>query len=106
MDTADRTLTGMGAEYVSDLNHMNTLRDLAKKLPMFIRGRWTECAGRIIELDRRPKIQDFVHLSKERQSWWTMSFGRDMVPGPFKETPARRDKVNQCGKFPNWTNRS
>ena len=25
LDTADRTLTGMGAEYVSDLNHMNTL---------------------------------------------------------------------------------
>jgi len=45
LDTADRTLTGMGAEYVSDLNHMNTLRELAKKLPMLLRGRWTECAA-------------------------------------------------------------
>lgn len=39
LDTADRTLTGMGAEYVSDLNHMNTLRELSKKLPIFLRGR-------------------------------------------------------------------
>ena len=27
LDTADRTLTDMGAEYVSDLNHMNTMRE-------------------------------------------------------------------------------
>lgn len=90
----------MGAEYVSDLNHMNTLRELAKKLPMFLRGRWTECAGRIIELDRRPKFQDFVTFVKGRAKLVDNEFGRDMVPGPLKETPARRDKVNQSGKFP------
>ena len=66
LDTADRTLSGMGNEYVSDLNHMNTLRELAKKLPMFLRGRWTECAGKIIGADRRPKFQDFVAFVKER----------------------------------------
>ena len=64
LGTADRTLTGMGAEYVSEFNHMNTSQELSKKLGiMFLRGRWTECAGKIIWLDRRPKFQDFV---KER----------------------------------------
>ena len=100
LDTADRTLTGMGAEYVSDLNHMNTLRELAKKLPMFLRGRWTECAGKIIALDRRPKFQDFVTFVKERAKLVDNEFGRDMVPGSLKETPARRNRVNQSGNFP------
>ena len=68
LDTADRTLTGMGAEYVSDLNHMNTFRELAKKLPMFLRGRWTKCAGKIIGLGRRPKFQGGI-LAKGWQSF-------------------------------------
>ena len=28
----------MGVEYMADLNHMNTLRELVKKLPMFLRS--------------------------------------------------------------------
>ncbi|KAL9953712.1 hypothetical protein ACROYT_G041167 [Oculina patagonica] len=84
LDTADRTLSGMGAEYVSDLNHMNTLRELAKKLPMFLRGRWTECAGRIIAADRRPKFQDFVAFVKERAKLVDNEFGRDMVTGTLR----------------------
>ena len=102
LDTADRTLTGMGAEYVSDLNHMNTLRELAKKLPMFLRGRWTECAGKIIGLGRRPKFQDFVTFVKDRAKLVDNEFGRDMVPGSLKETSFsyRRNRVNQSGNSP------
>ena len=84
----------MGSEYVSDLNHMNTLRELAKKLPMFLRGRWTECAGKIIGADRRPKFQDFVAFVKERAKLVDNEFGRDMVLGPSKETPPKRNKMN------------
>ena len=72
VDTADRTLTGMGTEYVADLNHMNTLRELTKRLPMLLQAKWTECAGKIIVSDQRPKFGDFVKFIKE-PSWWTMS---------------------------------
>ena len=41
LDVANRTLSGMGPEYVSDLNHTNTLRELNKKLPQFMRVKWT-----------------------------------------------------------------
>ena len=44
LDTADRILAGTDIEHVADLNEMNMLRDLAKKLPMFLRAKWTECA--------------------------------------------------------------
>ena len=37
LSVAERTLTGMGPEYVSDLNHTNTLRELNRKLPLFMR---------------------------------------------------------------------
>ncbi|KAL9967917.1 hypothetical protein ACROYT_G026225 [Oculina patagonica] len=112
LDTADRTLSGMGAEYVSDLNHMNTYRELAKKLPMFLRGRWTECAGRIIAADRRPKFQDFVAFVKERAKLVDNEFGRDMVTGTLKETPPKKKQNESKWKLPkpvsichwNWTN--
>lgn len=69
LNTAQRTLTGMGASYVSDLNHMNTLRELAKKLSMYLRATWTECAGNLIESDRIPGFDDFRNLSNKEQSW-------------------------------------
>ena len=100
LDTAERTLTGMGAEYVSDLIRMNTLRELAKKLPMSLRGRWTECAGKIIGLDRRPKFQEFVTFVKESAKLVDNEFGRDTIPKSLKETPARRNRVNQSGNYP------
>ena len=67
LGTADRNLSDMGAKYVSDLNHMNTLRELARKLPMFLGGRWTECAEKFIGLGKRFKFQDFVTFVKERE---------------------------------------
>ena len=88
----------MGAEYVSDLNHLNTLRELARKLPMSLRGGWTECAGEIIGLGNRPKFQ-FTFV-KERAKLVDNESGRDMVPGSLKETPSRRNRVNQSGNLP------
>ena len=39
LDSTNRTFKGMGPEYVSDLNHMNTLRELNRKLPIFLRAK-------------------------------------------------------------------
>ena len=56
LDVAERPLTGMGPEYLSDLKHTNTLRELNRKLLLFMRVKWTACAGRIIESGQRPRI--------------------------------------------------
>ena len=100
MDTADRTLTGMGMEYVADLNHMNTLRELAKKLPLFLRAKWTECAGKIIDSGRRPKFQDFARFIKERTKLVDNEFGQDMNSVFPRETNMRKRKVNSDGTYP------
>ena len=94
LDTADWTLTGMGTEYVADLNHMNTLRELTKKLPMFLRAKWTECAGKIFVSDRRPKFGDFVRFIKERAKLLDNEFGYDINSGPSTETILGRSKGN------------
>ena len=67
---------------------------------MFLRRRWTECAGKIIGLGHRAKFQDFVTFVKEKAKLVDNEFGRDMVPGSLKETPSRRNRVNQSGNFP------
>ena len=100
LDTADRTLTGMGIEYVADLNHMNTLTELAKKLPIFVRAKWTECAGKIIDSGRRPKFQDFARFIKERAKLVDNEFGQDMKSVFGRETITRKKKVNSDGTSP------
>ena len=84
LDTTDRTPTGMGIEYVADLNHMNTLRELAKKLPKFLRAKWTECGGKIIDSGR----------IKERAKLVDNEFGQDMNRVFARETNMRKKKVN------------
>lgn len=34
LNVAERTLTGMGPQYVGDLSHTNTLRELKRQLPL------------------------------------------------------------------------
>ena len=85
LSTAERTLRGMGASYVSDLNHMNTLRELAKKLPMHLRRRWTEQAGNIIEEGRKPEYADFLKFVRQRAKLVNNEFGTDMLASTVKE---------------------
>jgi hypothetical protein len=58
---------------------MNTLRQLAKKLPMYRRARWTEKAGCIIEEDRKPEFGDFQKFVKQRAKLVNNEFGTDMA---------------------------
>ena len=59
LEITERTLRGMGPEFVSDLNQTNYL-------PYFMRGKWVECTNRIIESGRRTKFTDFWKLFKDR----------------------------------------
>ena len=79
LNTAERTLKGMGSSYTSDLNHMNTLRELAKKLPMYLGARWTEKAGSIIEEGRKPEFGDFQKFVQQRAKLVNNEFGTDMA---------------------------
>ena len=79
LNIAERTLKGMGASYACDLDHMNTLRELAKKLPMHLRAKWTEQAGNIIEKDRKPGFEDFLKFIQQRAKLVNNEFGTDMA---------------------------
>jgi len=100
LDTADQTLTAMGIEYVADLNHMNTSRELARKLPTFLRAKWTECAGKIINSRRRPKFQDYAKSIKDRAKLVDNEFGQDMNSVFARETNMWKKRVNSDGTSP------
>ena len=93
LEIAERTLRGMGPEFVSDLNHTNTLMELNRKLPYFMRGKWAECAGRIIESGRRPKFSDFLKFVKDRAKLVNNEFGEDLVLSSSRE----KKRVNERG---------
>ena len=93
LEIAERTLRGMGPEFISDLNHTNTLMELNRKLPYFMRGKWAECAGRIIESGRRPKFSDFLKFVKDRAKLVNNEFGEDLVLNSSRE----KRRVNERG---------
>ena len=78
LEIAHRTLSSMGPEYESELSHVNTLRELNRKLPLFMRVKWTESAGMIIESDARPKFQDFLQFVKARARLVNNEFAEDL----------------------------
>ena len=95
LEVADRTPQGMRLEYLSELNHMNTLRDLNKKLPMFLRAKWTERAGRIIEKGGRPKFAEFLAFVKDRAKLINNEFGEDLVSNSQKDRKKGDEKVRK-----------
>ncbi|PFX13941.1 hypothetical protein AWC38_SpisGene21942 [Stylophora pistillata] len=97
LEVAERTLTGMGPEYVTDVNHTNTLRELNRKLPLFMRVKWTECAGRIIESGQRLRFMDFLQFLKQRATLVNNEFGEDLncSPSRDKEKGKGRDGRNR-----------
>ena len=78
LEIANRTLTSMGPEYESDLSHVNTLRELNRKLPLFMRVKWTERAGTIIESGSRPNFEDFLKFVKRRARLVNNEFAEDL----------------------------
>ena len=75
LDLTDRTLTGMEPAYVSELNHTNTLRELNMKFPFFMRIKWTEQAGRIINCGLRPQFADFLKFVRASATVVNNEFG-------------------------------
>ena len=69
----------MGSEYTDELDHVNTLKLLNRKLPGFMRVKWTERAGEIIEGGSRPKFLHFLQFVKRRATLVNNEFGEDLV---------------------------
>ena len=105
---AERTLRGMGTEYVSDIDHVNTLRMLNKKLPLFLRSRWTEVAGKIIESGKRPRFADFLSFVKERAKLINNEFGEDLTAtvSKDKDKPRREGHAQRVTTFATSLNSS
>ena len=79
LEVAVRTFAGMGSEYTEELNHINTLKMMNRKLPVFMRIKWMEKAGEIIESGSRPKFQDFLEFVKRRAALVNNEFGEDIA---------------------------
>lgn len=99
----ERNLREVGPEYVSDLNHTNTLLEPNRKLPYFMRGKWVECAGRIIEAGQRPKCNDFLKFVNDRAKLLNDEFGEDLVLSSSREVCVEDDLIyNQGWTWPKW----
>ena len=90
LDSTNRALKGMGTQYVSDLDHVNTLKELNRKLPVFLRARWAENAGKIYEKGSRPQFADFLNFIKKRAALMNNEFGDDL--GTVDKEKQKKDK--------------
>ena len=92
----------MGPEYVSDLNHMNTLKELNRKLPIFLRAKWTEEAGKIFESGSRPRFEDFLKFIKKKATLMNNKFGDDLSASGVKESDKGKfsRKDNSTPQYP------
>ena len=90
LDSTNRTLKGMGTQYVSDLNHLNTLKDLSRKLLVFLRVKWAEEAGKIYQNGSKPQFADFLQFIKKRAALMNNEFGDDH--GVVDKEKLKKDK--------------
>ena len=89
LEVAYRTLTSMGPQYESELNHMNTLRELNRK-----------CAGATLESGPQPKFKDFLQFVKKRAMLVNNEFGEDLCSSVFTQKDGGRKRDGGKGPFP------
>lgn len=94
-EIVERILKGMGFEYVSDLNYINILMELNRKLFYFMRVKWVECVGRIIEVGERLKFEDFLKFVKVWVKFVNNEFGEDFVVSFLREKKRNGEKVEK-----------
>ena len=87
----------MGPEYVSDLDHVNTLKELNRKLPMFMRARWTEEAGNRYERNSSPRFEDFLNFIKKKATLMNNEFGDDLTSSDSKGRAKEKWRNNEKG---------
>jgi hypothetical protein len=97
LESTNRTLKGMGPEYVSDLDHVNTLKELNRKLPMFMKARWTEKAGKIYEGNSTPRFEDFLNFIKKKATLMNNEFGDDLTSSDSKDRAKEKWRNNEKG---------
>ena len=97
LESTNRTLKGMGPEYVSDLDHVNTLKELNRKLPMFMKARWTEKAGKIYEGNSTPRFEDFLNFIKKKATLMNNEFGDDLTSSDSKDRSKEKWRNNEKG---------
>ena len=103
LEVADRTLLGMGSVYVEELNHVNTLKLLSRKLPVFLRIKWAERAGEIIESGERPKFGDFLQFVKRRATLVNNEFGEDLISSIREKSGSMKGKDSQVRVYQRYT---
>ena len=83
----------MGPVYASHLNHTNTLRELNSKPQLFMRVKWTERVGKIVESGQRPRFVDFPQFLKQRATpRLNNEFGKDFSCSPSNEKVKSKDR--------------
>ena len=97
LESTNRTLKEMGPEYVSDLDHVNTLKELNRKLPMFMRARWTEEAGKRYERNSSPPFEDFLNFIKKKATLMNNEFGDDLTSSDSKDRAKEKWRNNEKG---------
>ena len=90
LDSTNRTLKGMGTQYISDLDHLNTLKDFSRKLPVFLRAKWAEEAGKIYQNGSKPQFADFLQFIKKKAALMNNEFGDDL--GAVDKEKLKKDK--------------
>ena len=66
----------------------------------FLRAKWTEYAGKIIDSGHRPKFQDYAKSIKDKAKLVDNEFGHDMNSVFARETNMWKKRVNSDGTSP------
>jgi hypothetical protein len=76
---------------------VNTLKELNRKLPMFMRARWTEEAGKIYEGNSTPRFEDFLNFVKKKATLMNNEFGDDLTSSDSKDRAKAKWRNNEKG---------
>ena len=77
-------------KFTSDMDASDTLRQIVKRLPYHIQGKWVEKAAELVEVGQEPRFADLVTFVEARARVASTMFGRDYVSQTRPSAPTKQ----------------
>ena len=77
-------------QFTSDMDASDTLRQIVKRLPYHIQGKWVEKATELVEVGQEPRFADLVTFVEARARVASTMFGRDYVSQTRPSAPTKQ----------------
>ena len=100
-DMRNCLMNSMQMNYKADINSLDTLMKVVKRLPSYLQAKWADVSGKLIQEEKEPEFEHLVDFVEKYAAIANTTFGKlvgSKPEGDIKPKPKVREPVLDPGR--------